>query len=95
MPHAQKKKINPRRRPVTQADLDKAKKWARDEAIETIGVITMFTLRDVFGFGEKRLRRFWNAFLSLCEDVASGQVPIEDIKGALKDEYNIDVTKDR
>lgn len=86
-----KKRINPRRRPATKADVEKAKKYAQDKSIAATSAIVMFVLREKFGFGKVRLTRFWNEVDSLSEDVIKGEVKIEEIEEVLLNEYGIDV----
>ena len=55
-----KKKVNPRRRPATQADVRKAKKEAQTFAINACWAILFSVMRDKEGYGTKRLRRLWD-----------------------------------
>ena len=57
---AKRKKVNPRRRPATLADVNKAKKEAMDIAITSAWAILFTALRDKEGFGYVRLRRVWD-----------------------------------
>ena len=91
MPKKKTKKVNPHRRPATQADVDKAKEWARDRAVSATTAIVMFVLREKFGFGKKRLTRFWDEVNSLSEDVISGAVKVEEIEEVLLNEYEINL----
>lgn len=86
-----KGKVNPRRKPASQADVKKAKEEAYHKAVNAVAAISMFVLRDKFGFGMKRLTRFWVELDSLSEDVANGVVKVEDIEDVLFDEYNINI----
>ena len=54
-----KKKINPRKRPATQADIIKAKKYAQSKAIDTAWAIFFTVMVDKEGYGKKRLNRIW------------------------------------
>lgn len=85
------KKTNPRRRPATQADVNKARKQATDQGVAAATAIVMFVLREKFGFGKVRLTRFWNEVNSLAEDVSSGEVKLDDIMDVLRDEYDIEI----
>lgn len=73
-----RKKTNPRKRVVTQADINKAQKQAfRDLSLAAI-VLSAMSLHDVFDFGPERLERFivdvvhkqndWNAGLFEIDD---------------------------
>ena len=80
-------KTNPHRRPATQADVRKA----RNEGIRIAFKICMFVLRNYFGFGEKRLTRFWEYVYGVCNEIGTGQAKEADLDQALI-EYNIRVT---
>ena len=79
-------KVNPHRIPATQADVRKA----RNEGIKVACKVCLFVLRNYFGFGEKRLTRFWNEVEGICEEIGSGQAKLSDIDEALG-EYGIEV----
>lgn len=80
-------KVNPRRRPATQADVTKA----RNEGISVACKVTLFVLRNYFGFGKTRLIRFWNHFESMCEEIGRGELKISEVDQVLLDEYGIEV----
>ena len=90
MPRAtKKKKVNPRRRPATQADVDKAREEAKTFALDAAIAICAQANHDVFGFGKKRMKRWWDYVESLSEDVLDGQTTIPEIQEALRDECDI------
>ena len=84
-----KKKVNPRRRPATQADVRKAKKEAQMLAIDACWAILFSVMRDKEGYGTKRLRRLWDEVNYLSESVSSGRVNIRDLAETLRDEAGI------
>ena len=84
-----KKKVNPRRRPATQADVRKAKKEAQTLAIDACWAILLSVMRDKEGYGQKRLRRLWDEVNYLSESVSSGRVNIRDLAETLRDEAGI------
>ena len=83
------KKVNPRRRPATQADVRKAKKEAQTLAIDACWGILFSVMRDKEGYGQKRLRRLWDEVNYLSESVSSGRVNIRDLAETLRDEAGI------
>ena len=83
------KKVNPRRRPATQADVRKAKKEAKTLAIDACWAILFSVMRDKEGYGAKRLRRLWDEVNYLSESVSSGRVNIRDLAETLRDEAGI------
>lgn len=84
-------KLNPRRKPASQADVKKAADKAKNEAVATACAIFMFVMREKFGWGEKRLTRLWNEVNSLAVQVSNGEVKVAEIEAVLRDEYGIEV----
>ncbi len=80
---------NPKKRPATQADVNKAKKEATSFAIETAWAIFFTIMRDKEGYGPKRLCRIWDHVNELSDSVAKGYVSVADLKKTLADEAGI------
>lgn len=83
------KKLNPRHRPVSQADVLKAKKEAQRTAINYAWAIFFTVLRDKEGWGKQRLSRLWSEIGELSDSIAKGYVNIKDLMRALETEANI------
>ena len=81
-----KKKVNPRRVPVSKAELD-----ATDLAVETALAMFLTVLRDREGYGPKRLKRVWDGIQDLTDSVTKGYVSLADLKTVLRDEAGIEV----
>lgn len=73
------KKMNPRRRPATQADVEKAREEAFDLAVRTTWAILFTVMRDKQRWGKKRLRRLWGQIDDLADSVSRGYVSINDL----------------
>lgn len=84
-----KKKINPRRKPVNMADVNKAKSEAVSEAIETAWAIFFTVMRDKEGYGVKRLQRIWGEVNELSDSISKGYVNVSDLANTLKEEAGI------
>lgn len=82
---AKKKKVNPRRRPATLADVNKAKKAAMDIAINSAWAIMFTALRDKEGFGYIRLKRVWDEVNYISDSIGKGYVNIDDLVNELKE----------
>ena len=82
---AKKKKVNPRRRPATLADVNKAKKEAMDIAITSAWEILFTALRDKEGFGYVRLRRVWDEVNYISDSIDKGYIDIDDLVNELKE----------
>lgn len=85
------KKVNPRRRPATQADVNKAKRQAKEEAVTFAWAIMFNALRDSFGFGPSRLRKLWGKVNSISDSISEGYIDIQDLIDVLKDEAGIEL----
>lgn len=83
------KKINPRKRPATQADVDKAKKQATNEAVSLAMTIFLTVLKDKNGFSNEELLDTWKNVESLSESITDGYVNIYDLRTVLREEYEI------
>lgn len=84
-----KKKVNPKRKPATQADIIKAKKDAQIKAINYTWAIFFSVMRDKEGYGRKRLRRLWREVSNLSDSIARGYVSVEDLMRTLDEEMDI------
>lgn len=89
MAKSKKKRINPRRLPVSKADIDKAKATAIDIAVTRAWALFFLALGDVFGFGKTRMMRLWKRINEYSEDVVSGELDVEEVIQVLNDEYGI------
>ena len=83
------KKTNPRRVPVTMADLNRAKAQARDEGTEAALVIIFSVLRDKENAENEDLKRVYDEVNDLSDSVIKGYTTIPDLKNVLKQEAGI------
>lgn len=84
------KKVNPRRRPATQAEVLKAKSEASDKAILTAMAIFLTVIVDKFN-GADYVADIWNEVNKLSDAITQGYVSIGDLKHTLKEEYGIEL----
>lgn len=85
------KKVNPRRKPVSEADLNRAKATASDQAFKLTVVIFLTVLMDNFGFDKDQLHFAWERLNKLSGEVAERRISAWDLAEVLKDEYDVDV----
>lgn len=90
-----KKKVNPKRRPATAADIKKAKDLAQGFAISAMWTIFFTVLRDKEGYEEEGLRRVWEAMEDLSDSIAKGYVDLNDLRHTLKVEAGIELTMEK
>ena len=80
------KRINPRKQPRMQADVDKAYVQGMKDA----EVILLSTLLDKHS-NEIDIAQAWNDYQKLCLEIAEGRVRIKDLLETLKEESGIDL----
>jgi len=79
------KRINPNKKPATQADIKKAKK----QAIAYAWAIMFTVMRDKFGYGPVRLQRVWSEVNRLSDAITAGYVNLNDLMRTLDQEAGI------
>lgn len=84
-----KKKVNPRRKPATMADVERAKAKAMVDSLRLAEVLIFTVLLDKQGFDADRLLDVWHQVGDLSDSVNKGIVSIRDLETVLKEEYGI------
>lgn len=85
-----KKKINPRRRPLSEADVVRI----QDNAVHLAFAIFLIVLKDKFSFTNEDIIRAWKEADKLSEEVLKdGLVKLKDLIDVLRAEYGIDLQK--
>ena len=84
-------KQNPRKRPATMADVEKAKKAAHTEAIGYAMTIFFTVLLDKHQATMDELQVFWDEVSELSEAVTNGYVSVADLRSTLRTEYDIKI----
>lgn len=85
------RKTNPRRRPATMADVERAKQEAQAEAISYAMTIFFSVLCDKHGATDAELRRFWDEVNYLSESIVQGYVSLADLRHTLRTEREIEI----
>lgn len=80
------KRVNPRRRPATLADVEKAKQQAQSEAVKYAWAIMFSVMRDKEGWGVVRLKRLWDEVEDLSDSIEKGYVSVRDLLDTLEEE---------
>ena len=86
-----KKKVNPRRRPATQADVQRAKQKGQEEAVKLAWSILFTVLRDKEGYDLEDLQRVWKEVDDLSDSIAKGYCTVTDLRDVLKQEIGADI----
>ena len=86
------KKINPRKRPLSEADIKRAKEKASDAATKITLAIFLTVLCDDFGFTKEQIQFAWQRLDKLSEEVAEHRINAYDLIKVLHDEYMVDLS---
>lgn len=89
---AKKKRVNPHRRPVTMATVNRVKEETKDEAVSLAIALFLTVMCDKFGFDAEQLQRVWAEVNALSDSVVKGYVNVPDLKEVLRTEYGIEIT---
>lgn len=84
-------KTNPRRRPATMADVERAKQEAQAEAISYAMTIFFSVLCDKHGATDAELRQFWAEVNYLSESIVQGYVSLADLRHTMRTERGIEI----
>lgn len=85
-----KTKVNPKRIPRTQADVDRAYQDGISDGSHVASVIMMSALLDKFNMGNC-ITEVWSAFEKLSVEVIEKRVTIADLQTVLREEYGVKV----
>ena len=83
------KKTNPRSRPATWADVERAKKETTAQSCKFAWAILFTVLLDKEQATPETLQRIWREVESLSDSVAEGRVSVADLICVLREEYGV------
>ena len=84
-----KKKVNPKKKVITQADLNRIKHVIADEMTESLYAMVFTILRDKRGFSHEELHETWDDLCYLADSINQDYVNIADLKNVLKQEEGL------
>lgn len=87
------KRVNPRRRPATMADVKRAKAEATNQSVNRAWALMFTVLRDKEGMGDRDLLRIMNEIMDLADSVDRGYCTISDLRDILRVESHIKITE--
>ena len=85
------KKINPRRRPATQADIKKAKNEAADNAMKRVLCMFLYVLVDKHGAPKEDIQELAKELNYMADSIRKGYVTWKDIEHVLLEEYELEI----
>ena len=84
-----KKRINPRSRPATLADVNKAKRDATTEAIKRTIYLTLYVLIDKHDAPMEDIQQLAKEINYMADSISQGYVSWKDIERVVRDEHNV------
>lgn len=79
------KKVNPRKRPLSEADVVRS----QDNAVHLAFAIFLTVLFDYHGFSKDQIQEVWHQSDKLSQEITEGRINIRDLVGVLKEEYGV------
>ena len=84
-------KVNPRRRPATMGDVNRAGERATNDALTASAAIFLTVLCDKESADAEIIQRVWNEMQELSQSIIDGYVSVADLKDTLRKEYGVDI----
>ena len=83
------KKVNPRKRPATGEDVEKAKKYATNEAIKRILYLVLYVLIEKHDAPYDDIQQLAQEINYYADSITRGYVSGKDIERVVVDEYKV------
>ena len=84
-------KVNPRRRPATMADVNRAVEQATNDALAASAAIFLTVLCDKESADAEIIQRVWQEIQELSQSIIDGYVSVSDLRDTLRKEYGVDI----
>lgn len=84
------KTVNPKRRPATQADVDKAYDQGSKDGCGLAMAIFFTVILDKFA-GEDYIEDIWKESEKLSEEIKENRINLRDLVSTLREEYGINI----
>ena len=84
-----KKKTNPRRQPVTMADVERAKTKATEEALRRMIYLVLYILIDKHQAPAEDISQLADEVNYYADSIRQGYVTWKDIERVVRDEYHV------
>ena len=84
-----KKKVNPRRKPATHADVEKAKSQASSEAIRKILYLVLYILIDKHDAPREDIHQLADEVNYYADSISRGYITWKDVERVVRDEYEV------
>lgn len=88
---AKKKKVNPRHKHATIADVKAAYNLGKRETIEFVIAAACLSVNDVFSPSEEQMAAFHEKYITNVKSILDKQIKYNDVLETLKNEYDIEI----
>ena len=85
------KQTNPKKKPATQYDVDRARREGRYEGFNGLLSMFLWVASEDFGFTDGDLEKLRERILFYCGEIKDGRLKLADIISALKEEHDITI----
>ena len=85
------KKVNPRRKPATQADVEKAKNQATSDAIRRILYLVLYILIDKHDAPKEDIQQLAAEVNYYADSISQGYITWKDVERVVRDEYEVEL----
>ena len=86
-----KKKVNPNRIPATQADVERAKKFATTSALRKLLYLMLYILIDKHEAPKEDIHRLAAEVNYYADSISQGYITWKDVEHVVVDEYGIEL----
>lgn len=84
-----KKRTNPRKQPVTMADVERAKSTATDEALRRMIYLVLFILIDKHDAPREDIAQLAEEVNYYADSITQGYITWKDIERVVRDEFSV------
>lgn len=85
------KRVNPRRKPATEADVKAAYERGKLNTIEFVLAAACLSVNDVFSPKDEQMRAFVEKYEANVKSILEDEIRFEDVLDTLKSEYDIEI----
>ena len=85
------KKVNPRRKPATQADVERAKNQATSDAIRRILYLVLYILIDKHDAPKDDIHQLAAEVNYYADSISRGYITWKDVERVVRDEYEVEL----
>ena len=84
-----KKRTNPRKQPVTMADVERAKSTATDEALRRMIYLVLYILIDKHDAPREDIAQLADEVNYYADSITKGYITWKDIERVVRDEFSV------